>query len=229
MTRQYRKFFKHRKSLLLRIIHSLSFKLDKLADNKIAMAIKQLIRKRLPSKLAKTRMSAGFQHQRLIREVKRLIKQITEIVIKAQTKALSQSVAGQQKSVDITSEIYQSILDIVVPTEKGKRLEPNAVHVIVEGSAEVINKKSLMTLAKGKHFGLCNLTHQVGPEFYGEIRAGLSPLLTYSFDYEVLKKRLSAFERAALEDIVDSSGAQSKQVKALAKKYGIYEDELFNF
>ena len=58
--------------------------------------------------------------------------------------------------------------------------------------------KIVKSLLKGQVFGLSYFSRKIGSEFMGDIRAGLLPVRTFQFNYEILERRLSYFELALL-------------------------------
>ena len=75
--------------------------------------------------------------------------------------------------------LYQALAEAIEKNadydDKGKRVEATGVHIIISGEALVVGKSyventRLYTLDA---FGMCNILRKSGPEFLGDIRAGV--------------------------------------------------------
>ena len=57
----------------------------------------------------------------------------------------------------------------------GRREEPKGVHFIESGDVLVVGKCWIpnLRLSKNDTFGLCNVIRKVGPEYMGDVRAGI--------------------------------------------------------
>lgn len=60
-------------------------------------------------------------------------------------------------------------------------------------------------LAKCDAFGISPVVEEIGPEQFGDIRAGLKPVSTFFFRYEHLLKRLSYIEKQRLKAISENN------------------------
>ena len=73
--------------------------------------------------------------------------------------------------------LYQAIVNAVESCSamSGRREEPTGVHFIDQGEVLVVDKqyKPYLRMAKSDTFGMCNVVKKVGPEFMGDIRAGI--------------------------------------------------------
>ena len=74
--------------------------------------------------------------------------------------------------------LYSHILKMIQEvdfSQAEKRIEPNGMHIIETGEVLIINDegKSISKLSKSDHFGMCDILRMVGPEYFGQMRAGL--------------------------------------------------------
>ena len=69
------------------------------------------------------------------------------------------------------------LLDAVERSDmnKGKRMEPKGVHFVESGEVLVIGKNKIpnMRLNRCEAFGLCDVVKKPGPEYFGDVRAGI--------------------------------------------------------
>ena len=110
-------------------------------------------------------MSSGINNSILIDEV-------TDMVSK-----LSRKVATVENNDEM---LFQVIADAVQNSEKnrGRREEPKGLHIIESGEALVVSKHYVanLRLSKSDTFGTCNLLKKIGPEYLGDVRAGVKPV-----------------------------------------------------
>ena len=109
------------------------------------------------------------------------------------------------EKVDNQSEdlLYQVIVSAVNrnAATKQRRCEPEGVHFIDSGEVLVVGKNYMphTRLNKCDAFGMCEILRKTGPEFLGDMRAGVRPVSTFYVPYEELKKRLSIPEKIKLK------------------------------
>ena len=77
------------------------------------------------------------------------------------------------------------------------------MHIIETGEVLIINDegKSISKLSKSDHFGMCDILRMVGPEYFGQMRAGLECVQTFFIPYKKLKHRLSFVEKVKLKSV----------------------------
>ena len=110
--------------------------------------------------------SSGLNNILLINEVQSTVDQLTEIV----------------EQVDNQSEdlLYQVLVSAVNRDDatKMRRCEPEGVHFIDSGEVLVVGKNYMphTRLNKCDAFGMCEVLRKTGPEFLGDMRAGVRPV-----------------------------------------------------
>ena len=120
---------------------------------------------------------------------------------------VTSKLTGMQNMMDQVTGGMETLYELVIKTMslsekfKNKRVEPGGVHFVEVGEVLVIGQqmKPLMRLSKCDAFGLCSILRQPGPEFLGDLRAGIRPAQTFYISYKDIKKRLSIPERIALK------------------------------
>ena len=112
-----------------------------------------------------------------------------------------------EKDGDTNNELYKEIVNIISQTQKEtnstKRIEPEGIHFIEQGEALVLgaDMMPLARMSKCDDFGMCEVLKRTGPEYLGDIRAGLAMVKTFYVKYEDIRKRLTYTELALLQEI----------------------------
>ena len=94
---------------------------------------------------------------------------------------ISEKVGHYENSQEI---LYQAIVQAIercaevkscAEVKGGRREEPAGVHFIDQGEVYVVDTEyaALQRLAKTDTFGMCDILRKVGPEFVGDVRAGI--------------------------------------------------------
>ena len=60
-------------------------------------------------------------------------------------------------------------------------------------------------MSKCDDFGMCEILKRTGPEFFGDIRAGLALVKTFFVKYEDFEKRLTYTEKVRMQEIEEST------------------------
>ena len=110
-----------------------------------------------------TQQSSGIGNSILVEQVNSMIEKISE------------KVGHYENSQEI---LYQAIVQAIeqcAEVKGGRREEPVGVHFIDQGEVYVVDKEyaALQRLAKTDTFGMCDILRKVGPEFVGDVRAGI--------------------------------------------------------
>ena len=144
-------------------------------------------------------------------------------------------------------QLYQNLVEAIGRNDKrrGQRREPTGVHFIESGEVLVIGKKMVpnMRLKKCAQFGLCDVIKKSvsiinffvnhlnvqGPEFLGDIRAGIKQVQTFYFPYAELKKRLSLTEKLRLKNVGLQEERFEGVINFVSTQEGISVDDLSRF
>ena len=142
---------------------------------------------------------------------------------------------AEQKDGNTNSVLYKEIVNIISETQKEakvpRRVESNGIHFIEQGEALVLGSDvmPLTRLSKCDDFGMCEILKRTGPEFLGDIRAGLAMVKTFHVRYEDIKKRLTYTEKVRLQEIEESQNNKDALVNLISQKDGIPADKLRRF
>ena len=108
---------------------------------------------------------------------------------------------SEQKDGNTNNILYKEIVNIISEIQKEsntpKRAEPDGLHFIEQGEVLVLGSDvmPLTRMSKCDDFGMCEILKRTGPEFFGDIRAGLATVKTFFVSYEDIKKRLTYIEK----------------------------------
>ena len=73
--------------------------------------------------------------------------------------------------------LYQAIVNAIESSANmpGRREEPAGLHFVDQGEVLVVDEQytPYMRMTKSDAFGMCDVLKKVGPEFMGDIRAGI--------------------------------------------------------
>ena len=107
--------------------------------------------------------SSGLNNQVLVDKVQQKINSLNNMI--------KDSTEGTDKLLfkAIAAAIDQGAAD------QARRVEPKGVHFIDSGEVLVVGKSYMPNarLAKCDAFGMCNILRKPGPEFLGDVRAGI--------------------------------------------------------
>ena len=118
--------------------------------------------------------------------------------------------------------LYKEIVRIINETQKENksltRLEPDGIHFIEQGEVLVLGSDvlPLTRMSKCDDFGMCEIIKRTGPEFLGDIRAGLAMVKTFYVKYSDIKKRLTYTERVRLQEIEESENNKDALVNLIS-------------
>ena len=96
---------------------------------------------------------------------------------------------------DLAPNSHQMVYNAIIQTlsrsehEAGMRVEPDGIHFIDGGEVLVVGNKCVPNarLNKCDAFGLCDMLRKTGPEFLGDVRAGIRKVQTFYISYSEFK------------------------------------------
>ena len=139
---------------------------------------------------------------------------------------------SEQKDGNTNNVLYKEMVSIIAETQKEgnapKRVEPDGIHFIEQGEVLVLGSDvmPLTRMSKCDDFGMCEILKRTGPEFLGDIRAGLATVKTFFVSYEDIKKRLTYAEKVRLQEIEESQNNKDALVNLISQKDNIPADKL---
>ena len=83
----------------------------------------------------------------------------------------------------------------------------------------------LTIMSKCDDFGMCEILKRTGPEFMGDIRAGLTTVKTFYVPYKDIEKRLSYTERVKLQEIEKENNNKEALINLISTKEEKIEDK----
>ena len=140
--------------------------------------------------------TSGFQNLNFVKAVQHTVNDIMKCYD-----------AAEQKDGNTNNILYKEIVNIISATQKEiaapQRVEPDGIHFIEQGEALVLGSDvmPLTRLSKCDDFGMCEILRRTGPEFLGDIRAGLTMVKTFYVKYDDIRKRLTYTEKVRLQEI----------------------------
>ena len=162
--------------------------------------------------------TSGLQNSLLVNQVNSIVDGLYE----------------QVKSVENSSELlYKALVDAIErnATRAGARREATGVHFIESGEVLVIGQgySPNTRLNVNDAFGMCEILRKTGPEYLGDLRAGIKQVKTFYFKYEDIRKRLSIPEKIALQTMECMQDRLEGVIQYVASKEGISCDKLRKF
>ena len=77
----------------------------------------------------------------------------------------------------------------------------------------------LTIMSKCDDIGMCEVLKRTGPEFMGDIRAGLGVVKTFYVPYSNILKRLSYTERVKLQEIETKNSNKEALINLISSKH----------
>mmetsp|Transcript_5916 Transcript_5916/g.7024 ORF Transcript_5916/g.7024 Transcript_5916/m.7024 type:complete len:88 (+) Transcript_5916:1375-1638(+) len=82
-----------------------------------------------------------------------------------------------------------------------------------------------MKLHTNDCFGNSDYLRRPGPEFLGDVRAGLHPVQTFYFEFKHLKKQVSVQEKLRMYEIAGENDRMDGIIKFMVRRDNIDQDE----
>ena len=104
------------------------------------------------------------------------------------------------RSLEQVEEAFDIVLKFLideVDSKYARQLDTDGIHFIADGDAFIFgpNGTQNMKLQANDCFGQSDFVKMPGPEFLGNVRAGLTPVQTYYLSVDDLKRRISIPEK----------------------------------
>ena len=152
-------------------------------------------------------------------------------------KDIMREISGQQeKSGTVNNELYKELIGVITTIqntegEKQTRIEPDGIHFIEQGEVLVLGSDSvpLTIMSKCDDFGMCEVLKRTGPEFMGDIRAGLGTVKTFYVPYSDIIKRLSYTEKVKLQEIEKENSNKEALINLISSKEEKSPDKMKQF
>ena len=138
----------------------------------------------------------------------------------------------KERDGQTNNELYKQLVGVISSIEndtgeKPARLEPDGIHFIEQGEVLVLGSDAmpLTIMSKCDDFGMCEILKRTGPEFMGDIRAGLTTVKTFYVPYQDIIKRLSYTERVKLQEIEKENNNKEALINLISTKEEKIEDK----